>query len=177
MSAALALPVHPASLLPRTSPLATRPEDLAELRFRRDYAFRIHTASVYAEHPRSTYSILLARAPRFSVTPPRYSQLAPGLAPRLVDLAVYQCGALSWEAFTLRYWRELTALPHLLRDARRQVTRLLERYDTLTFLGMTPSLPKDESSVRCVRRLVRAWLLGEQPREIPAADTSLVIGC
>jgi hypothetical protein len=90
---------------------------------------------------------------------------------------MYLCGALSWEAFAVRYWRELTTLPHLLRDARRQVTRLLERYNTLTFLGMTPCLPKDKSSVQCVRRLVRAWLLGEQPQEIPGADTRVAIGC
>jgi hypothetical protein len=177
MSAALSVPVLTASLSPRAAPCVTLPEDLADLRFRRDYALRIHTASVYAEHSRSTYSILLACAPHFSVTPPHYSQLAPGLAPRSVDLAMYQCRALSWEVFALRYWRELTAVPHLLCDARRQVTRLLERYDTLTFLGMTSSLPKDESSVRCVRRLVRAWLLGEQPHEIPGADTRVAIGC
>jgi hypothetical protein len=177
MSAALVLPVHSATLSPGVAGFATGPEDLTNLRFRRDYAFRILTASVYAEHPRFTYGILLARAPRFSVTPPHYSQLAPGLAPRSVDLAMYQCGALSWEAFALRYWHELTALPHLLRDARRQVTRLLERYDTLTFLGMTPCLPKEESSVRCVRRLVRAWLLGEQPREIAGTRPRVAIGC
>jgi hypothetical protein len=141
--------------------------DLATQRFRQAYAQRITTSSVYRPQPRTTYSILLASAPRFTRPATHYSQIAPGLAPCRSDLMAYQLGELSWDAFARRYWRDLTALPYLRDRARLQVSQLLDRYPTLALLGFERAPSKAaEAQVPCVRRLVRAWLLGETPVEM-----------
>ena len=141
-------------------------QDPDSVRFRWRFGHRIDTGSVYRPRPITTYSILLSRAPCFDLDLYHYHQLAPGLAPQPRALEAYRAGVISWEAFARRYWSDLAAFPYLLTRARRQIAAILSRYARVTLLGMElPRIPEEEASVRCVRRLVHAWLMGETPIE------------
>jgi uncharacterized protein YeaO (DUF488 family) len=165
MVSLLAVPRRDTGVPPPSSPhLSSDPESL---RFRWRFGRRVHTGSVYRPRPKTTYSILLAQAPRFDLDLYHYHQLAPGLAPHPRMRAAYRTGALSWEAFARRYWSELSAFPSLRTRARYQIATILSRHASVTLLGMElPQVPDEEASVRCVRRLVHAWLLGETPIEV-----------
>ena len=150
--------------LPSSLPLLNDPESV---RFRWRYRQRLHTGSVYRPRPTTTYSILLAHAPCFDLDLYQYHQLAPGLAPHPRVLEAYRTSTISWEAFARRYWSGLAAFPYLRTHARQQIATILSRYASATLLGMElPRAPDDEASVRCVRRLVHAWLMGETPMEV-----------
>lgn len=142
--------------------------DLHSIAFRRAYAHRLCTGSVYHAQPRSTYSVLVVRSPRFSARPFRYQNWAPGLAPHADLEAAYAAGRLSWDAFAHEYLARLRAFPWKLAEARAQVATVLSRYRTVTLLGLERS--RDETTVRCHRRLLRAWLLGEPVEEVPDAQ-------
>jgi uncharacterized protein DUF488 len=165
MVSLLAVPRHDTCQpLPSSPPLLSDPESV---RFHWRYAHRLHTGSVYRPRPTTTYSILLAHAPCFDLDLYHYHQLAPGLAPHPRALKAYRTGAISWEAFALRYWSELTAFPYLRTRARRQIATILSRYASVALLGMElPRVPAEETSIHCVRRLVYAWLLGATPVEL-----------
>jgi hypothetical protein len=165
MVSLLAVPRHDIGLaLPSSPPLLSDPESV---RFRWRYEHRLHTGSVYRPRPTTTYSILLAHAPCFDLDLYHYHQLAPGLAPHPRVLEAYRTGAISWEAFARRYWSELSAFPYLRKRARRQIAMILSRYASVSLLGLElPRVPAEETSIRCVRRLVCAWLLGATPVEV-----------
>lgn len=150
--------------LPLSLPLSQDPDSV---RFGWRFGHRIDTGSIYRPRPITTYSILLARAPCFDLDLYHYHQLAPGLAPQPQALEAYRAGMISWEAFARRYWSDLSAFPYLLTRARRQIATILSRYASMTLLGMElPHVPEEEGFVRCVRRLVHAWLMGETPMEV-----------
>jgi hypothetical protein len=165
MVSLLAVPHRDTRLpLPLSSPLSQDPESV---RFRWRFGHRIDTGSVYRPRPSTTYSILLAQAPCFDLDLYHYHQLAPGLAPQPRALDAYQAGVTSWEAFAHRYWSDLSAFPHLRTRARRQIAAIFSRYASVTLLGMElPQVPEEEASIRCVRRLVRTWLMGATPVEV-----------
>jgi hypothetical protein len=94
--------------LPSSPQLSSDPESL---RFRWRFGRRVHTGSVIRPRPKTTYSILLAQAPRLDLDLYHYHQLAPGLAPHPRVVAAYRAGASSWEDFARRYWSELCAFP------------------------------------------------------------------
>jgi len=168
MVSLLAVPCRDTGVpLPSSPPLSSDPESV---RFRWRFGHRVHTGSVFRPRPITTYSILLAQAPRLDLDLYHYHQLAPGLAAHPRALEVYQTGAISWEDFARRYWSVLSAFPYLRTRARRQIATILTRYTSVTLLGMElPQVSGEETSIRCVRRLVHAWLLGETPVEVSRA--------
>jgi uncharacterized protein YeaO (DUF488 family) len=141
--------------------------DVASIRFRRQYAARVRTGCVYTPQPRSTYSALLIAAPRFSREYCHYTEWCPGLAPHPALLVAYQAGRLSWPAFARRYLAGLELFPTLRDELRRRVVRVLARSASLMFLGQVPG---EEATVRCHRRLLRAWLLGERVLDVVGQD-------
>ena len=150
--------------LPVSSQVSQDPDSV---RFRWRFEHRIDTGSVYRPRSITTYSILLSRAPCFDLDLYHYHQLAPGLAAQPCALEAYRTGVLSWETFARRYWSDLAAFPYLRTRARCQIASILSRYASVTLLGMElPRVPEEEASVRCVRRLVHAWLTGETPIEV-----------
>jgi hypothetical protein len=146
--------------------------DLASIRFRRQYAARVHTSCVYVPQPISTYSALLIAAPRFSRAYCHYTEWCPGLAPHPALLGAYQAGRLSWATFARRYLAGLEVFPSLRDELRRRVVQVLDQATCLTFLGLMPagSSPEEEAGVRCHRRLLLAWLLGERVTDVVGHD-------
>jgi uncharacterized protein YeaO (DUF488 family) len=127
--------------------------------FRRAYGRRIRTGSVYHPYPQTMYRVLVARTLNFSMHPCHYQEWAPGLAPHADLEAAYTTGKLSWEEFAGQYLRRLQAFPWLLAEARARIANLLTRYPAVMLLGLERA--PNEASVRCHRRLLHAWLLGE----------------
>jgi uncharacterized protein YeaO (DUF488 family) len=127
--------------------------------FRRAYARRIRTGSVYHPYPQTMYRVLVARSLNFSAHPCHYQEWAPGLAPHADLEAAYTAGQLGWEEFAQEYLRQLQSFPWLLAEARARIASLLTRYPTVMLLGLERA--REETSVHCHRRLLQAWLLGE----------------
>ncbi len=84
--------------------------------------------------------------------------------------------AISWVALAHSYFAELDALPtRLLLGLVEELCTLPSRYTSVTLLGCEHPTAADEERVRCHRRLLRAWLLGqadavlESLQRVPAA--------
>jgi uncharacterized protein YeaO (DUF488 family) len=130
---------------------------------------RLHTGSIYAPLPSDTYRVVVMRFP------PRDRRRAcdhvwrPDLAPTVSLLGQYQRRELAWRAFAAHYLAQLDQQPV---DV---VVRLLEwlgdipaRFPSVTLLCCERAPGGDESRVLCHRRLLHAWLLGEQVRDVAA---------
>jgi uncharacterized protein YeaO (DUF488 family) len=130
---------------------------------------RLHTGSIYAPVPHETYAAVVMRFyPR-----DRRGQAdhvwRPDLAPTATLLGQYQRRELGWREFARHYLAQLDQQPV---DA---VVRLLEwlgdipaRFPSVTLLCCERAPGGDECRVLCHRRLLRAWLLGEQVRDVAA---------
>jgi hypothetical protein len=164
--------VLPVGFLPGLVRVGELAGDLASIRFRRRYAARVRTSCVYAPQLISTYSALLIAAPRFSRAYCHYTEWCPGLAPHPALLGAYQAGQLSWATFARQYLTGLEVFPSLRDELRRRVVAVLDRVASITFLGLVPagSTPEEEAAVRCHRRLLRAWLLGEPVPDVVGHD-------
>ncbi len=91
----------------------------------------------------------------------------PDLAPSPMLLGRYQRRELSWRAFATQYLAQFDRAP------TATLVRLVEwlgdipaRYPTVTFLCCEPAPGGDEAHVRCHRRLLQAWLLGQQVLDV-----------
>jgi uncharacterized protein YeaO (DUF488 family) len=113
--------------------------------------------------------VLVARTLNFSQHPCHYHEWAPGLAPHADLEAAYLSGRLSWNEFASAYLQRLQTFRWLLAEARARIATLLTRYPLVVLLGLEPA--QDESRVRCHRRVLRSWLLGE-PCPVSSALTA-----
>ncbi len=133
-------------------------------------AERLRTGSVYEVQPVATFSVCVLRFdPRLSgrrQVP--FHEWWPELAPTAPLVQGYRSldthgqRAVSWRAFTLSYFAELDALPtRLILGLVEGLCDLPSRYTSVTLLGCEHPTAADEGRVRCHRRLLRAWLLGQ----------------
>lgn len=130
-------------------------------------AERLRTGCIYEAVPANTYRILAMRF--FPRDRRRFVDHAwrPDLAPSATLLGQYQRGELAWRAFAAQYLAQLDHAPV------ERVVQLLEwlgqlpaRYPTVTFLCCEHAPGGDETRIRCHRRLLRAWLLGQQVPDV-----------
>ncbi len=129
---------------------------------------------LYERRSADTYSIAVMRFdPRATGRrlPLLYAWL-PMLAPSAALLRGYrtkdQWGvrAVPWQEFARRYLAELDSLPAPVLIALIEALGALpSHYQTVTLLCCEHAPGGDESYVRCLRRLLRSWLLGEEVLE------------
>jgi hypothetical protein len=133
-------------------------------------AERLRTGCVFEVQPTFTYSLCILRFdPRLGgrrQVP--FHEWWPELAPSAPLLVGYRTldthgqRAVSWLAFARSYLAELDALPtRLLVGLVEGLCALPCRYTSVTLLGCEHPTAADEGCVRCHRRLLRAWLLGQ----------------
>jgi uncharacterized protein YeaO (DUF488 family) len=131
---------------------------------------RIRTGCVYEVQPTTTYDLCV---PRFDPRNTGRRQIPfhewwPELAPTAPLVIAYRTldthgqRAISWAAFAQSYFAELDALPtRLLVSLVEGLCDLPCRYTSVTLLGCEHPTASDEGRVRCHRRLLRLWLLGQ----------------
>ncbi len=131
---------------------------------------RTRTGSIYEVQPAATYTLCVLRFdPRLSgrrQVP--FHEWWPELAPTAPLVKGYRTldthgqRTVSWHAFTHSYFAELDALPtRLLLGLAKALCDLPSRYTSVTILGCDHATAADEERVRCHRRLLRLWLLGQ----------------
>jgi uncharacterized protein YeaO (DUF488 family) len=134
---------------------------------------RLRTGCIYEAQPAATYSLCVLRFdPRLGgrrQVP--FHEWWPELAPTAPLLVGYRTldthgqRAVSWAAFARSYLAELDTLPtRLLVGLVEGLCALPCRYTSVTLLGCEHPTAADEGRVRCHRRLLRAWLLGQADR-------------
>ena len=131
---------------------------------------RIRTGCVYEAQPAASYSLCVLRFdPRLSGRRQiPFHEWWPELAPTTPLVKGYRTldthgqRAISWAAFAQSYFAELDALPtRLLVSLVEELCELPCRYMSVTLLGCEHPTAADELRVRCHRRLLRLWLLGQ----------------
>jgi uncharacterized protein YeaO (DUF488 family) len=133
----------------------------------RPYADRLMTASVYERWIWSaeTVRLMVMRwPPTFLYDYPyvEHVQFLPMLSPSVALLRAYRRGQVAWEAFVAQYLTQL--------EQKRDFRAVVWRDFLLPYLEQSPSVTLlccergDERIVRCHRRIVREWLLGEGVR-------------
>jgi uncharacterized protein YeaO (DUF488 family) len=130
---------------------------------------RLRTGSIYTPIPHETYAAVVMRFyPRDRHRQPNQVWRAD-LAPTAVLLGQYQRRELGWQQFAQHYLAQLDQQPVDI------VVRLLDwlgdipaRFPSVTLLCCERAPGGDESRVLCHRRLLRAWLLGEQVGDVAA---------
>jgi uncharacterized protein YeaO (DUF488 family) len=136
---------------------------------------RLRTGCLYEGQPASTYGIAVLRYdPRRSGRRQiPFHAWWPELAPSAPLLTAYRTmdrhgqRALSWRDFARSYLTELEAVPtSVLLNLVATLCQMPCRYKTVTFLGCEHAAAADEQRVRCHRRLLRAWLLGQQVPDV-----------
>lgn len=141
-------------------------------------AERIRTGCVYEGQPVTSYCIAVMRYdPRLSgrrQVP--FHEWWPELAPSPTLLRAYRQTdrfgqhQLSWPAFARAYLDELDHLPlRPLVDFLTTLTDMPARYATVTLLCCEHATAADEGRVKCHRRLLRSWLLGQEVRDVQHA--------
>lgn len=137
---------------------------------------RLRTGCIYEGQPADSYLIAVMRFdPRLS----GWRQVPihewwPTLAPQVPVLNAYRHldahgqRQIQWPEFARRYLAGLDLLPtQLLVDLIRSFGVLPSRYKTVTLLCCEHATAADERRVRCHRRLLRHWLLGQDIPEVP----------
>jgi uncharacterized protein YeaO (DUF488 family) len=139
---------------------------------------RLRTGCVYEGQPRDSYCIAVLRYdPRLGgrrQVP--FHEWWPELAPSAPLLTAYRTmdaygqRQLVWEKFARAYLAELDALPaRPLLDFIATLNDMPSRYRSVTLLGCEHATAADEGRVKCHRRLLRAWLLGEEVPDLRLA--------
>ena len=123
---------------------------------------RLRTGSIYGAVPAATYRVVVMRFFPLDRRRNTDHKWRPDLAPSWALLGQYQRRELSWRAFAMQYLAQLDRAP------AATLIRLVEwlgdipaRYPTVTFLCCEHAPGGDETRIRCHRRLLRAWLLGQ----------------
>lgn len=131
---------------------------------------RIQTGCLFEGHSVTSYSFAVLRIdPRHSMRRHQtFDEWYPEFAPTRELLDAYRHKdkhgqrRIQWLEFALRYLAELDALP---TDAWSsfiaQLNDMPSRYTTVTLLGCEHPTAADEGRVRCHRRLLRVYLLGQ----------------
>jgi uncharacterized protein YeaO (DUF488 family) len=138
---------------------------------------RLRTGCVYEGQPASSYCMAVLRYdPRISgrrQVP--FHEWWPELAPSSTLLVAYRTvdtygrRQLAWAEFARAYLAELDALPvRPLLDFIATLNDMPSRYRSVTFLGCEHATAADEGRVKCHRRLLRSWLLGEGVADLRA---------
>ncbi len=86
------------------------------------------------------------------------------LAPPTTLSAAYRKGDIDWTEFAYEYLAHFDDLKHPSRYwqwVSSDVAGLLRQYDSVTFIGARPAPDGDERAVHCHRRLLVAWLRGD----------------
>jgi uncharacterized protein YeaO (DUF488 family) len=164
----------PWDLAARTEPLllrilpALRDAAVVE-RLRSRAAGRILTGCVYCRLSPATHGVLIERVPRFTGPHAHYVEWWPGIAPSPLLQEAFAAGRLPWLSFAARYRAELERWPGGLLALWRHLASLLDRHPTVTLLGVAPAPGGDERQAACARRVLRAWLLGDEEASRVAA--------
>lgn len=123
---------------------------------------RLRTGSIYEAVLADTYSVVVMR---FRPRDRRRNVdhvWRPDLAPSMHLLGLYQRRQLTWAQFAARYLAQLDRTPvEMLVQLLEWLGDIPARYPSVTFLCCEHAPGGDERQVRCHRRLLRSWLLGE----------------
>jgi uncharacterized protein YeaO (DUF488 family) len=126
----------------------------------------LRTSCVYSSQPGSAYSILVMPVPPDSTKRHNtYHAANIAIAPSVALYTAYRSGVLTWHEFALRYLAELDAKRSgVLAQFVERLCSIPARYSGVLLLGFRQAPGGNEAQVRCTRRLLRAWLLGEVER-------------
>ncbi len=125
---------------------------------------RVHTARAGAPIEPGSARILIERWYPAWIAHGYFTAWWDHLAPPNALSAAYRKGDIDWTEFAYEYLAHFDDIQHPGRYwqwVSSDVAGLLRQYDSVTFIGARPAPDGDERAVRCHRRLLVAWLRGD----------------